>query len=127
MALMDDLIQSAKNIIEKRYCKGKHSVGAAVRTKDGKVFTGVCLNSQKLDVCAEWTTIGRALSEGETDFDMIVAVHRTQEGEFEIYPPCSLCRELYLTYCPDIRVLLPGNQVVEAVDLLPHAWQKKRK
>lgn len=123
---MQNLIQAAKDMIEVRYCKGKHSVGAAVRTKNGTVYTGVCLNSQKLDVCSEWIAMGHALSEGETEFDMIVAVHRSQDGEFEIYPPCSLCRELYLTYCPDIQVILSDDELIKASELLPHAWQRKQ-
>ena len=124
---MQDLIEQAKAIIDIRYKKGKHTVGAAVRTKDGKVYVGISLNSQKLDLCSEWVALGKALTEGETEFDMTVSIHRLQDGNFEIYPPCALCRELYLTYCPDIQVVLPGEEVIRAHDLLPKAWVKKRK
>lgn len=121
-----ELIQAAKDIIELRYEKGKHSVGAAVRTKNGKIYTGVCINSQKLDVCSEWVAFGKALTEGEKEFEMTVAVHRDIEGNFDIYPPCALCRELYLTYCPDISVVLPGEEVLVASELLPKAWTRKK-
>ena len=45
-------------------------VGAALRTKDGKVFTGCNVESASygLTVCAERVAIWKALSEGERDF-----------------------------------------------------------
>ena len=121
---MNSLIQEAKNIIEQRYVKDKHSVGAAVRTKNGKIYTGISINSQKVDICSEWVAMGKALTEGNYDIELIVAVKRHEDGSFEIYPPCALCRELYVTYCPDAGVILSENEVVKASELLPYAWQK---
>jgi len=96
-------------------------------SQKSKIYTGVNLKSQKLDICSEWVAFGKALSEGETEFEMTVAVHRAQDGELEIYPPCSLCRELYLTYCPDIIVIIPNEETATASDLLPKAWKKRQK
>lgn len=124
---MQSLIQAAKDKLEERYEKGKHSVCAAVRTKSGNVYVGLCMNSQKLDVCSEWVAIGQALTAGDKDLEMVVAVHRSQEGNFDIYPPCSLCRELYLTYAPDIQVIISEDEVVIGKDLLPHAWTKPKR
>lgn len=121
---MHQLIQIAKDKLEERYEKGKHSVCAAVRTKSGKVYTGLCMNSQKLNVCSEWVAVGRALTEGDKELEMVVAVHRSQEGEFEIFPPCGLCRELYLTYSPDIKVIFSETEAISARDLLPRAYMK---
>lgn len=123
---MHNLIQTAKDIIEKRYKKGFHSVGAAVKVKSGKIYTGISINSQKVDLCSEWTAVGKAISEGDSEIKMVVAVKRFEDGNFEILSPCALCRELYLTYCPNAEIIISDNEIIKAAHLLPHAWQKKR-
>jgi cytidine deaminase len=124
---MENLIQEAKNIIDKRYDEKKFVVGSALRTKSGKIYTGISINVQKLNICCEWIAIGKAFGEGEQDIDMIVAVRRHESGRHEIYPPCGLCRELFITYCPEAEVIIGENEKVRAGDLLPHPWQKKKK
>lgn len=121
---MESLIQVAKDVLEERYEKGRHSVCAAVRTRSGKVYTGLCMNSQKLNVCSEWVAVGKALTEGDKDLEMVVAVHRSQDGEFDIFPPCGLCRELYLTYSPDIKVVFSEDEAISAKELLPRAYKR---
>lgn len=122
---MRELIQKAKEIIEKRYKKGYHSVGAAVKTKSGKIYTGISINSQKVDICAEWSAISTVLSENDDEIEMVVAVKRNDNGDFEILPPCGLCRELYSTYCPFTKVIISETETVGAEELLPNAWKKK--
>lgn len=121
---METLIQEAKDIIEKRYKKEKHPVGAAVRTKSSKIYTGVSLNSQKVDVCSEWVAIGQAITQGDSDIEMVVAVKRDQGGNFKILPPCALCRELYMTYCPEAQIIIAQDKSIKASELLPNAWLK---
>lgn len=120
---MNSLIQTAKDIIEKHYSPN-HKVAAALRMKDGTVFTSVSVQGQKVDLCSEWSAITQALMSGG-EIEMAVAVHRDSEGNFEIYPPCGLCRELYLTYCPEAQVILGDNETITARDLLPRAWTRK--
>ena len=122
---MQELLDVAKALIELRYKKGSHSVACALRTKSGTVYTGISINGQKLNICAEWTALGKFFEAGEQEIEMIVAVHRTVDGQFEIFPPCALCRELCVTYFPDVKVIIGENEVVVASDLLPHAWVKK--
>ena len=122
---MYSLIQTAKETIEKHFDKSRHTVGAAVRTKAGDVFTSVSVKGQKIDLCSEWSAIVQSLMSG-SQIDMAVAVHRSKEGEYEIYPPCGLCRELYMTYCPDAKIILSEDEAVTARDLLPKAWQRKQ-
>ncbi|MBI5530910.1 MAG: cytidine deaminase [Candidatus Doudnabacteria bacterium] len=120
----DNLIKEAKSIIDLRYKKGAHSVGAALRTKSGKIYTGISIKGLKLDLCSEWTAIGRAFVEGETEIESIVAVHRKEDGTFEFFPPCGLCRELLTKYCPDALVIFSENEFKKASDLLPSAWKR---
>lgn len=121
---MEKLISEAKSIIKSRYKKGKHSVGAALKTKSGKIYTGISINGQKLNLCAEWSALARAFIDGETEIDAVVAVHLKEDGSFEIFPPCALCRELFITYCPDAHVILSEDKTSKASELLPDAWKK---
>lgn len=122
---MEELIKKAQEVIEKNYVKGKHAVGAALKTKSGKIYTGISVSLQKLDLCSEWTAFGKAFSDGDRDVEMVVAVKRFEDGTFAILPPCALCRELYVTYCPEAEVIISEEEVIKARDLLPRAWQKK--
>ena len=119
----ENLIDQAKSVIELRYKKGSHTVGAALRTGSGKIYTGISINGLKLHLCAEWTAIGRAFIDGETDIESIVALHRKSDGSFEFFPPCALCRELLIKYCPKANVILSKSKTVKASKLLPLAWK----
>jgi cytidine deaminase len=58
-----ELIESAKQIIKELHQVGKHHVGAAVRTKSGKVFAAVNLEAYigRVSVCAEAIVLGKAI------------------------------------------------------------------
>jgi len=123
---MEQLIEEAKKVIDKGYEKGKHQVGSAVRTRSGKIYTGLSINVQKVDICAEWVAVGKAFSEGEKDIEMVASVKRNEDGTHEILPPCGLCRELQATYFPEAEILLPDGKIAKSKDLLPYPWEKKR-
>ena len=96
----EQLIKAAKDTILKYYKYGKHHIGAALRTKSDKIFTAVHLeaNVGRVDVCAEAIVIGKAISEGENEFETIVAVRHPnpdeQNQEIKVVSPCGICREL---------------------------------
>jgi len=111
-----DLVKAAKKIIQKRYDPEKHVVGAALRTSEGEIITAVHLEAfvGRIAVCAEAIALGKALSDGYQNFDRIVAIYHPNK----IVPPCGMCRELLLDYCPEIEVILE-NGVCRLKDLLP--------
>lgn len=120
---MKIILQAAQDIIEKYHSK-KHQVGAALRTKSGNIYTGVSCSSQKVDICAEWIAVGKAISEGDTDIEIIVAVRREDDGSVEVLAPCALCRDLGITYYPDAQVILSETETIRAADLLPRPYLK---
>jgi cytidine deaminase len=124
--MKEQLINEAKGILDKRYKKGFYVVGCALKAKSGKIYTGISMNSQKVDICAEWSAITKAISEGEDEVEMIVAVKKDDEGSFEILPPCGLCRELYVTYFPNVKVIISETDTRTPEELLPNAWKKKK-
>ena len=68
------LIEAAKEAIDRNYdsINWWHTVGAAVRTKNGKIFVGVNCDSVSHGSCAEVIAIGSAITAGEREFDTIV-------------------------------------------------------
>ena len=99
-----------------------HTVGCAVLCKNGNIYKGVNCDGIH-GSCAEYITIGTAISAGERDFDTIVAAHDKHLNC--VIPPCGNCRQMLYEYCPDIKVIVNdenGNLIkVRAKDLLPFA------
>ena len=101
-------------------------VGAALETKDGRVYTGCNIEnvSYGLTVCAERVALWKALSEGAREFSQIAVV----TDDIKVTPPCGACRQLLWEYCGDITVHLyslkgPTEQY-RLVDLFPHPFDR---
>jgi cytidine deaminase len=121
---MQALIDTAKRLIDACYSP-RHQVGAVLRAKDGRLFESVSVQGQKLNLCSEWSALTQALMAG-ADAEMIVAVYKNKEGEHEIFSPCGICRELFATYFPQMKVIVSETEVVDAADLLPYMWKKRK-
>lgn len=119
-----ELIESARNIIDKNYdgINYNHTVGAAIRCKNGNIYVGVNVYSS-LGSCAEYIAIGSALTAGEREFETIVAA-RSKEENSVVLPPCGNCRQLLMKYAPNIDVLIETTHGVEKIniqELLPYS------
>ena len=105
----------------------KFRVGAAVRTKNGKIYTGCNVESASygLTVCAERVAIWKAVSEGEKEFDKFAVVADTEE----LTPPCGVCRQIIWEFCDDIPVTFANlkgkTETVQMKELLPRAFDTK--
>lgn len=76
-------------------------VGAALRTKDGKYYTGCNIENASYTPtnCAERTAFFKAVSEGEKGFEAICIVGG-KEGELVEYTaPCGVCRQVMMEFC----------------------------
>ncbi len=120
---MQSLIQTAKDVIDAHRSE-VHKVAAVLRSKDGQLFKSVSVSGQKVHLCSEWSAMTQALMV-KAEIEMGVAVYKSPDEEYEIYAPCGLCRELYLTYWPDAKVIVGETDTMIARDLLPNAWQHK--
>jgi cytidine deaminase len=119
------LIEAARSIIALRSKPESHEVGAALRTRSGKIFSAVNVkaNVGRVSVCAEAVAIGMAASAGDTDIERIVAVD--QQGR--VISPCGMCREMISDYAPEADVIVPGDnglEVLKVAELLPHKFCK---
>ncbi|MBV8703215.1 MAG: hypothetical protein JO118_05845, partial [Acetobacteraceae bacterium] len=70
------LIAAAVATLERHYRLFWHTVAAAVRSRDGRVWTGIHLGATvgRLSVCAEPIALARALLEGDGTAETFVAV-----------------------------------------------------
>jgi cytidine deaminase len=129
-----ELIDAATQAIKQRYRNDWQEVGAAVRTRDGRVITGVNLDAYvgRGAVCAEAIAIGTALTDkGDQGIDTIVAVRHPKPGEkgdIAVVSPCGACRELIHDYDAKARVIVPngskGPEIVTIGELLPNKYRR---
>ena len=101
----------------------KYRVGAALRTKSGKIYTGVNIESAAYPttMCAERVAIYKAVSEGERGFEMIAVV--TDNGG----SPCGGCRQVMPQFGLETRGLIADGELnvvteMTVAQLLPEAF-----
>jgi cytidine deaminase len=129
-----ELIDAATQAIASRYRNDWQEVGAALRTRDGRLVTGVNLDAYvgRGAICAEAVAIGRALTEnGDRGIETIVAVRHPKPGEpggIAVVSPCGACRELIHDYDAKARVIVPngadGPAVTTIGELLPNKYRR---
>ena len=80
----------------------KFKVGAALLTKQGRVFTGVNVENSSFGatICAERTAYVKAISEGFKEFEAIAIV--SNQGKAW---PCGICRQFMYEFGDDLRVI----------------------
>ena len=128
------LIETARTLIRERYKENRHHIGAALRTRSGKVHTGIHLDTYvgRASVCAEAVAVGKAMAAGDSDIEAIVSVRhprpREANQEIQIVSPCGICREMLADFAPGCRVIVPVNGEIGEVDvkdLLPNKYFRK--
>jgi cytidine deaminase len=129
-----ELVAAASAAIKRRYRYDWQEVGAALRTRAGKIFTGVNLDAYlgRMAVCAEAVALGRAVVDrGDAGIETIVAVrHPSPEDKDQVVTvvsPCGACRELIFDYDRNARVIVPNGGASAAVpigELLPNKYTR---
>lgn len=106
--------------ITEQICSG--GVGAAVVSKNGNVYTGVCIDTDcSLGMCAERNAISTMITNGEYEIKMVAAVNK----KGQVLPPCGACREfmMQLKNASDTDVLIDNKgTVVKLKDLMPYSY-----
>jgi len=129
-----ELIAAATAAIKDRYRYDWQEVGAALRTRSGKIYVGVNLDAYlgRMAVCAEAVALGRAFVDlGDAGIETIVAVRHPDPEEndqaIKVVSPCGACRELIFDYDRNARVIVPNGKSAAAVpiaDLLPNKYTR---
>ena len=124
-----ELVEVARRTIESSTDAGPdedgiHTMGAAVRADDGRIFAGVNLYHFTGGPCAELVALGAPRAGGATGVTHIVAVGNHGRGPIG---PCGRDRQVLFDYYPGVRVILPtvdGPMSVKIEDLLPMATSR---
>lgn len=118
------LIEMANEARGRAYAPySNYRVGAALRTTDGRIFTGVNVENAAYptSICAERVAVFKAVSEGEQRFEAIAVV--TEGGG----SPCGACRQVLAEFGLDTLVLIADGrgrliQETTVAGLLPGAF-----
>jgi cytidine deaminase len=126
----DELIAIAREAKERAYAPySGFRVGAALLSRDGRVFTGVNVENASigLSVCAERNAIARAVADGITDFERLAIV--TDETA-EPTMPCGVCRQVMWEFSHDLPVIVEsgaGHRVETTIaELFPRPFTTYR-
>lgn len=111
-----ELIALALEARKKSYSPySKFAVGAALLSKDGRVFLGCNIENASYGItnCAERTAFFKAVSEGVTEFEKIAIVGGAHGEEISEYAyPCGPCRQVMREFCStkDFRVIVAKSE-----------------
>ena len=118
------LVEKAKEASQKSYSPySKFKVGAAIKTKSGKIFTGTNVenSSYGLSMCAERIAVFKAVSEGYREFEEI-AIYCDSEI---LFSPCGACRQVLAEFNPHIKIYYGNDSKIVETNLdilLPNSF-----
>jgi cytidine deaminase len=119
------LIEEAKKVQGEFSLSNKYSyagsVGAALRTREGNIYTGICIDLPcGMGFCAEHSAAAEMLKNRETEIEAAVAV-----TDDKILPPCGRCREMMYQINRDnldAEIIVDENTIITLKELLPNTW-----
>lgn len=120
----DLLYAQAKSVLNPRRLSSQAEaggVGAALLAANGKVYTGVCIDTgSSMGFCAEHAAAGSMVTDGESRVLKMVAV----DWDGSVIPPCGRCRE-FIGQLHDendaAEVMVREGVIVALRDLLPYS------
>ena len=119
------LIERAKEVVNPKI-HSEHfesgTVGCALISEKGNIFTGVCLDlSCAIGGCAEHTAISQMVTNNETKIKTIVACSKSR-----IMYPCGKCREMMRLVnkknFENTSVIISETEKVKLKELIPGDW-----
>ena len=126
--IWEEMYAAAKAVLKPRRISEYVTAGevsAAVLSKSGKIYTGVCIDTcSTLGICAERNAIFSMITNGEQEIDKVFCIPPV-EGRGA---PCGACRELMVQLMPDsykdieIMIDYKNNVVMKLGELTPEWW-----
>lgn len=107
--MSDELYKVAVDYASRAHAPySKYLVGAAVKTKCGKIFGGCNVENSSYGgtVCAERTAILKAVSEGYKEFTEILVFTDSEEP----WPPCAICQQTMAEFMTATTVVYLSNK-----------------
>lgn len=82
----------------------KFKVGSALLTTGGQIFTGANIENSAFGatLCAEKVAVGKAVSQGNRDFSILVVVG----DKGQLVMPCGSCRQIINEFSPECLIAI---------------------
>ncbi|MBQ9807332.1 MAG: cytidine deaminase [Ruminococcus sp.] len=126
--IWEEMYEAAKAVLSPRRISEYVTAGdvsAAVLSKSGKIYTGVCIDTcSTLGICAERNAIFNMITNGEQEIARVLCIP-PNEGKGA---PCGACRELMVQLMPDsykdIEIMLDYSKgkVITLGEITPEWW-----
>ena len=127
-SIWTEMYEAAKAVLNERKLSDYVTCGevaAAVLSKSGRIYTGVCIDTcSGLGVCAERNAIFNMITNGESEIDKVICI--MPDGTSGA--PCGACRELMVQMMAgkyyDIEIMLDytTGRTVKLGDITPEWW-----
>lgn len=127
--IWNDLYEAAKAVFNARKISDYVTCGevsAAILSKSGKIYTGVCIDTcSTLGICAERNAIFNMITNGEQEIDKVICI--MPDGKVG-GAPCGACRELMVQLMPktygqiEIMMDYDSGRIMKMSDLCPEWW-----
>ena len=129
--IWNEMLNAAKAVFNARKISDYVTCGevsAAVLSKSGKIYTGVCIDTcSTLGICAERNAIFNMITNGEQEIDMVLCIMPDGKAGGA---PCGACRELMVQLMPktygEIQIMMDfdSGRIMKMSELCPEWWIK---
>ena len=127
--IWNEMYKAAKEVFNARRISDYVTCGevsAAVLSKSGRIYTGVCIDTcSTLGICAERNAIFNMITCGEQEIDKVICI--MPDGKIG-GAPCGACRELMVQLMPksygeiEIMMDMDSVKIMKMRDLCPEWW-----
>lgn len=126
--IWNEMYKAAKLVLNERRISEYVTCGevsAAIFSKSGKIYTGVCIDTcSTLGICAERNAIFNMVTNGEQEIDKVLCIPPDGSNG----APCGACRELMVQLMPDtykdIEIMLDydSERIIKLGNITPEWW-----
>ena len=123
-----EMYEAAKAVLNERRISEYVTCGevsAAVLSKSGRIYTGVCIDTcSTLGICAERNAIFNMITNGESEIDKVLCIMPDGSNG----APCGACRELMVQLMAgkyhDVEIMLDykTGRTVKLGEITPEWW-----
>ena len=126
--IWNEMYEAAKAVLNERRISEYVTCGevaAAVLSKSGRIYTGVCIDTcSTLGICAERNAIFNMITCGESEIDKVLCI--MPDGSCGA--PCGACRELMVQlmagHYQDVEIMMDyqTGRTIRLGEITPEWW-----
>ncbi|MFD4989603.1 cytidine deaminase [Streptomyces sp. NPDC058372] len=130
MALDQELVDAAREQLDRRWPADEDGGAAAVRLADGRVLTSVGLDNMNMSValCHETGALIQAYTLDVPVTATVCLGRDRARDRLIVLPPCGICQERLALWGPRVEAAVPdhaapgGWRAATLAELNPHYW-----